>query len=294
MTHVFCLLQQQDDQAMARLPAEVTVTAWPIADLLSRGWEQPLILLGGALSDPGVSRLLLATYGNPSPLLILPPLPLGDVTSLLNAPAPVKIVRQRASDLQLTDEALKETVGHGILRVYCTEVIETALHTGILATANGKPAVWAYRPTRVATPVIWVAPQLLLASARTDPVDCEALFLALLAWAEARIRPDVTKVEAKSADSEVEPDPGVLRALVVAWAVRPDLTGQALSGWLRERLFVETAADSLVLALKALQGEGVLDSQNHPQVKRISDLVDEWGLQAWVREAHRMEDAREG
>jgi len=80
------------------------------------------------------------------------------------------------------------------------------------------------------------------------------------------------------------------RALVVAWAVRPDLDRQALPGWLRGRLFVQVTPADLDAALEALRAEGALDAQDHPQVKQLSNLVDEWGLRAWVREARRVDE----
>jgi hypothetical protein len=36
----------------------------------------------------------------------------------------------------------------------------------------------------------------------------------------------------------------------------------------------------------------VLDAQNRPQVEQLSDLVDEWGLRAWVREAVRADEGQ--
>jgi len=271
---------------MTRLSAEVTITAYPLADLASHGWERPLILLGDGLGDPNVPMLLKRTYRNPAPLLILPPLPLGDVTSLLDAPAPVAVVRQRADTVELTDDVLRETLGRDNLRVYCTEAIETALRTGTLATASSKPVIWAYQPTRAAMSIVWVAAQVLLVSARTDPLDREELLSALLAWAEARTRTRDVREPHEAAELEArKADPGLMRALVVAWAVRPDLTRQALPGWLWKRLFLQVNAADLDAALDALRLEGALDAQYRPQADRLSSLVDEWGLRAWVREA---------
>jgi len=198
----------------------------------------------------------------------------------------VAVVRQRADTVELTDDVLRETLGRDNLRVYCTEAIETALRTGTLATASSKPVIWAYQPTRAATPVVWVAAQVLLVSARTDPLDREELLSALLAWAEARTRPgDVGERDGAAEPEAKKADPGLLRALVVAWAVRPDLTRQALPGWLWERLFVQVNIADLDAALDALRVEGALDAQYRPQADRLSSLVDEWGLRAWVREA---------
>jgi len=295
MGHIYCPTEQKDQPAFARLPEGMDVTARPLAELARDGWERPLILLGDGLDDPGVQALLQRTYRNPAPTLVLPPLPVGDVTALLDAPAPVTVVRQRADTLELTDEALRKALGRDTLHVYCTEAIETPLRTGTLATVGGKPVVWAYRPTRASTPVIWVAAQLLLVSARTDPLDREDLLSALLEWAEARVRegkPGLFISEGGKATEAAEPrflqasvDPGVLRALVVAWAVRPDLDRQALPGWLRERLLVPITPADLDVALEALRAEGVLDAQGHPRAERLSSLTDEWGLRAWVREA---------
>jgi len=294
MTHILCLAGQQDEGALRRVPAGVTVSARPLSELVEHGWEHPLVLLGRALEDPDASRLLQCTYRNPAPLLILPPLPVGDVTSMLKAPAPVTIVRQRTDAVQLTDEELQDTVGHDILRIYCTEAIETALRTGILATAGGKAVIWAYRPTRAATPVVWIAPQLLLVSARTDPLDREALLAALLAWAEGRSRADIAGESVEGEEAEAKgADSGILRAMAVAWSVRPDLTRETLPGWLWERLFVRVNPADLDAVLGALRVTGALDAQDRPQRERLSALVDEWGLRAWRREAQRLEEARE-
>ena len=289
MTHsLICLAEQQDQPSLAQLPEEMDVTARPLAELARDGWERPLVLLGDGLDDPDTLALLQRTYRNPAPTLILPPLPVGDVTALLGAPAPVAVVRQRADTLELTDDALRKALGRDTLHIYCTEAIETPLRTGTLATANDKPVIWVYQPTRAATPVIWVATQLLLVSARTDPVDREELLSALLAWAEARTHVGGVEEQGKGTEPGARKvDPGVLRALVVAWAVRPDLDRQALPGWLRERLFVQVNQASLDVAFDALRTEGALDAQDCLQPDRLSALIDEWGLRAWVREARR-------
>jgi hypothetical protein len=302
MGHIYCPTEQKDQPALARLPEGMDVTARPLAELARDGWERPLILLGDGLDDPGVQALLQRTYRNPAPALVLPPLPVGDVTALLDAPAPVTVVRQRADTLELTDDALRKALGRDTLHVYCTEAMETPLRTGTLAMVGGKPVIWAYRPTRASTPVIWVAAQLLLVSARTDPLDREELLSALLVWAETRVRegkPGLFISEGGKATEATDPrflqasvDPGVLRALVVAWAVRPSLTRRALPGWLQERLFVPVTPADLDTALEVLRMEGVLDAQNRPQVEQLSDLVDEWGLRAWVREAVRADEGQ--
>jgi hypothetical protein len=273
------------------LPEGTNIVARPLADLVRDGWEHPLVLLGDVLADADAPALLQRTYRNPAPTLVLPPIPVGDVTALLDAPAPVTLVRQRANAIELTDDTLRTALGRDTLHIYCTEAIETALRTGILAKAGDKAVIWTYQPTRASTPVIWVAAQLLLVSARTDPLDREELLSALLAWAETR-----TRTEEKPGFSEktrflqASVDPGLLRALVVAWTVRPDLDRQALPQWLRERLFVQVTPADLDTALEALRAQGVFDAQDHPQAERLSSLVNEWGLRAWVREARRADE----
>ena len=76
----------------------------------------------------------------------------------------------------------------------------------------------------------------------------------------------------------------------LVWAVRPDLDRQVLPGWLRERLLVPVTPTDLDTALEALRAEGVLDTQDRPQAERLSSLVNEWGLRAWVREARRADE----
>ncbi len=279
---------------MGRLPSEMAVTARPLADLVRDGWEHPLVLLGDVLADASAPTLLRRTYRNPAPAIVLPPIPVGDVTALLDAPAPVTVIRQRANAVELTGDTLRQALGRDTLHIYCTEAIETPLRTGVLAKAGDKAVIWTYQPTRASTPVIWVAAQLLLVSARTDPLDREELLSALLAWAETRTRAgekpgvSVGKVRATETRSmQASVDPGLLRALVVAWAVHPDLDRQALPQWLRERLFVRVTPADLDTALEALRAEGVFDAQDHPQAERLSGLVNEWGLRAWVREARR-------
>jgi hypothetical protein len=77
---------------------------------------------------------------------------------------------------------------------------------------------------------------------------------------------------------------------VLVWAVRPDLDRQALPGWLREWLLVPVTPTDLDTALEALRAEGVLGTQDRPQAERLSSLVNEWGLRAWVREARRADE----
>ena len=86
----------------------------------------------------------------------------------------------------------------------------------------------------------------------------------------------------------------------VRWVLRDAVTdevlaeqeavSQALPGWLRERLLVQASSNDLDAALGALQTEGVLDVQGHLQAEQLSDLVDEWVLRAWVREARRADE----
>jgi hypothetical protein len=290
MTHVLCLAEQQDRQAFRLLPATVTLAAYPFDELLRIGWNQPLLLLGDALTGADAVRLLQRTYHNSAPLLVLPPLPTGEATSMLDAPAPVVIVRQRADGVDVIDPDLSEAVGRDHLEIYCTEAIETALQTGVLATAGGKPVIWAYRPTQASTPVVWVAPQLLLVSARTDPLDREDLLAALLAWAENQMRTESAQEAAQGMSLEAMAiEPGLLRAVVLALTVRPDLTGQALKGWLETQLFVSAEDPQLDAALTTLWGQGVFDMENRPQPERLGELVDAWGLRAWVREVQRLE-----
>jgi hypothetical protein len=68
---------------------------------------------------------------------------------------------------------------------------------------------------------------------------------------------------------------------VVAWAVRPGLTRQALPGWLQKRLFIQVNRAEL---------DAALDAQDRPQTERLSALIDEWGLRAWVREARYVDE----
>lgn len=288
-----CLAEQAGEPALKRLPEDVILDARPLADLVRDGWTHPLILIGSGLDDPDVASLLRRAYRAGAPLLVLPPLPIGDVAPLLDAPAPVVVTHRRANQVDLVDEVLRDAAGRERVAVYCTEMIETALQTGILATADGKPVVWAYRPTRAATPVVWVAPQVLLASARTDPMDREALLAALIAWAEAQARPSDAG-ERKVAGVDAHPaDPALLRAMVVAWAVRPDLDRQTLADWLARRLLVQTNEASLEAALAALRADGALSVDNKPQVERWSALAQGWGLRAWIREARRLEESVE-
>ena len=55
---------------------------------------------------------------------------------------------------------------------------------------------------------------------------------------------------------------------------------------------VQASSNDLDAALGALQTEGVLDVQGHLQAEQLSDLVDEWVLRAWVREARRADEGQ--
>lgn len=288
MSEVICLAEQAESPAWAVLRATATVDLRPLADLTAAGWQQPLVISGDRLRDPATAALIARAYRNPAPLLIVPPLPQGDVTQLLGADAPVEIVRQRSEQVVLTDPALRQALGRDELHVLCTEAIETALRTGELAAAGGKPVVWAYQPTRSTTPVVWIGVQLLLASARTDPLDREDLLAALLAWAEAHTRrePAVARPDTGTGVA----DPGLLRALVVAWSVRPDLSGDELATWLKQRLAVDPGPpERLAAAVAALAALAALDDAGRPQGEHLAALAADWGLRAWVREARRME-----
>jgi len=287
MSSVFCLTEQAGLPAWAILRANATVDLRSITDLAA-GWDRPLVVSGDGLRDPAIAALIARAYRNPAPLLIMPPLPQGDMTRLLGADAPVEIVRQRSEQVVLADATLQQALGRDELHILCTEAIETALRAGELATAGGRPVVWAYQPTRGATPVLWIGIQLLLASARTDPVDREDLLAALLAWAEAHTKGEPAVLQPDAGRDAA--DRGLLRALVVAWSVRPDLSGDDLATWLRQRLAVDPGpAEHLAASVAGLAALGALDDAGRPDGKRLALLTAEWGLRAWVREARRME-----
>ena len=109
----------------------------------------------------------------------------------------------------------------------------------------------------------------------------------LLAWAEKQVRIEAAETGTRAEAPGARADPGLLRALVVAWSVRPDLDRRALAGWLQERLYVSIDDAEQATALEALRAEGALDAHGRPQTGRLSELVDQWGLRAWVREARR-------
>ena len=139
-------------------------------------------------------------------------------------------------------------------------------------------------------PMVWVGAQLLLVSARTDPLDREELLSTLLAWAVARTRASnpIEPVAIPAAPS-LAADPALLRALIVAWSVRPDLTVETLPKWLAKRLFTTAETDALNAAVSILKDDGVLDAQGQPQAEQVAGRVRDWGLRAWVREAHQLE-----
>jgi hypothetical protein len=290
MTAICCLAEQKDLPGLALLPAGVKVTSASLTDLVQRGWDYPLLVLGNALDKPEIPALIQQTYRNPAPMLILPPLPRGEITALLKAPTPVTVAYRRAKVVELIDGDLQATLGRNSFSVYCTEFIETTLRTGTLAVANNHPVIWAYKPTQSATPVVLIAAQLLLVSARTDPVDREELLMGLLTWAKTQVQEKRSSIRPLTSTEEV--DPTLLRALVVAWSVRPDLIDQALLDWLKANLFVEVNLATLQLAQRGLQNDGILDEQNQPQAEPLSKLVNDWGLRAWIREARRLEASR--
>ncbi len=88
-------------------------------------------------------------------------------------------------------------------------------------------------------------------------------------------------------------DPALLRAVVVAWAVRPDLDRQTLADWLVRQLSVRTDESSLEAVLATLRADGALNADDEPQAERLSALVQLWGVRAWVREARRLEESVE-
>ena len=291
MSEVLCLAEQADAPALVALHATAAVDARPLADLAASGWDRPLVITGdvlGAGRESAAAALINRAYRNPAPLLIVPPLPIGDATRLLGAPAPVEIVRQRAEQVVLTDDALRQAMGRDALHVLCTEAIGTALRAGVLATADGKPVIWAYQPSRAATPVLWVGAQVLLTTARTDPVDREELLVALLAWADLHTKHD--HADTTRGAGEIAADPGLLRALVVAWSIRPDLLGDALATWITQKLSVNAGPpERLNAAGAALAALGAVDDTGRPEAGRLAALAGEWGLCAWVREARRLE-----
>lgn len=291
MNRVFCLAEQLTLPAVRLLQSAAAVEARLLSECMAVGWDQPLLLVGEALRQQEIALLVSRTYRNPAPLLIVPPLPLGDVTQLLEAPAPVTVIRQPASRLQIIDPQLRQFLQRDELQILCNEAIATALRSEILATANQQPVIWAYRPTRAATPVLWVAPQLLLVSARTDPVDREELVTALLAWAATQIRtPNITTPTGAAAAAEQTSDPALLRSIVMALAIHPHLRDDLLTAWLQQYLDVAVTPSQVAGAFNYLGSLGALDATGTPVPTRLAELVNAWGLRAWVREVQRLED----
>lgn len=285
-TAIVCVEEQTTTPAIQLLRGTAAVTAQPLAALLTGGWIQPLVLFGDLLSQPDGLALVRRALHSAAPLLILPPLETGDVTSLLDAPAPVAVARQRNEAVTIIDDELAASLGRRSLRILCNECVQTALRAGTLATADGQPVIWAYQPTRAAAPVVWVTAQLLLASARTDALDRADLLAALLEWAARQVRLPARPEAALAVNAAPTVDPALLRALVVAWSVQPDLPVEQVAGWLAARLFVAAAQADVAAAAVALADLGALDG-GQPQPQRLAELANEWNLRAWIREARR-------
>ena len=292
MNRVFCLAEQLALPAVRLLQSAAAVEARLLSECMAVGWDQPLLLVGEALRQQEIALLVSRTYRNPAPLLIVPPLPLGDVTQLLEAPAPVTVIRQPANRLQIIDPQLRQFLQRDELQILCNEAIATALRSEILATANQQPVIWAYRPTRAATPVLWVAPQLLLVSARTDPLDREELVTALLAWAATQIStPSIAAPTGAAAAAEHTSDPALLRSFVMALAIHPHLRDDPLTAWIQQYLDVVVTPSQVAGAFNYLGSLGALDTTGTPVPTRLAELVNDLGLRAWVREVQRLEDA---
>lgn len=285
-TAIVCVEEQTTTPAIQLLRGTAAVTAQPLAALLTGGWIQPLVLFGDLLSQPDGLALVRRALHSAAPLLILPPLETGDVTSLLDAPAPVAVARQRNEAVTIIDDELAASLGRRSLRILCNECVQTALRAGTLATADGQPVIWAYQPTRAAAPVVWVTAQLLLASARTDALDRADLLAALLEWAARQVRLPARPEAAQAVNAAPKVDPALLRALVVAWNAQPDLPVEQVAGWLAARLFVAAAQADVAAAAVALADLGALDG-GQPQPQRLAELANEWNLRAWIREARR-------
>lgn len=285
-TAIVCVEEQTTTPAIQLLRGTAAVTAQPLAALLTGGWIQPLVLFGDLLSQPDGLALVRRALHSAAPLLILPPLETGDVTSLLDAPAPVAVARQRNEAVTIIDDELAASLGRRSLRILCNECVQTALRAGTLATADGQPVIWAYQPTRAAAPVVWVTAQLLLASARTDALDRADLLAALLEWAARQVRLPARPEAALAVNAAPTVDPALLRALVVAWNAQPDLPVEQVAGWLAARLFVAAAQADVAAAAVALADLGALDG-GQPQPQRLAELANEWNLRAWIREARR-------
>ncbi len=275
---ILCLQEQFDQSSIKLLLTAVRILPSPLAELAREGWQQPLVVRGDVLLTGFGRTLVHRAPNNVAPLLILPPLMAGDMTSLLDASAPVTVVRRRTDTLEVVDDELRETLGRASLHIYCTDSFETALKSGILVASNGLPIIWAYQSTHAATPIVWVGAQLLLVSARTDPIDREDLLLALLKWAETKMRKSgqAKPTEVQPADT-LSADPALLRALVVARCVRPDLTSATLPEWLAQHLFRTVGPDVLNEAIDAYQPHGPFDQNGTPNTPTPDELKTDRG-----------------
>ncbi len=293
MEPVICLLEQATQFGSNRLPG-IVVKPEPLDQLVPSGWDAPLVVTGDVFNLPSVRLLIQQAYRNPAPLLVFPPFPLVELTEVLVTPAPVSIISHAANELVLEEKELWLKPEQDKLRLYSTAAINTPLQTGVMATAHGKPVIWRYQPTRAATAVVLISVQLMLVTARSDPLDREALSQALLAWAWGQVKPTRQSLELTTEDGMVtKVDPGLLRAIVIGLHLRPDLTAQTLPAWLATRLFVRSSANDTEAAMAHLQQQQALDSQGQPVARKITHLIDEWQLHAWVREARQNEAGNE-
>ena len=104
---IFCLQDQSDQPAIKLLSATAKVSARLMPDLVRQGWPHPLVVLGDALLTQDGRSLVRHAPRAAAPLLILPPLPAGDATVLVEAAAPVTVVRRRADTLEVADDELR-------------------------------------------------------------------------------------------------------------------------------------------------------------------------------------------
>src|SRR5579859_6876076 len=145
MIEILCLQEQVDQPALKVLAALAKTSAQSLSALARLDWQQPLVILGSALLTEEGKALARRAPHMAAPLLVMPPLPIGDMATLLEAAAPITVVRQRTDTLDITDGALHAIIGRTNLLVPCTGAIETALTSGILAKASGRPVIWAYQ-----------------------------------------------------------------------------------------------------------------------------------------------------
>ena len=116
------------------------------------------------------------------------------------------------------------------------------------------------------------------------------MLTALLAWAEAHTHPESGREQIEGAARRAkQADPGMLRALVVAWAVRPDLTRERLPDWLQTHLSIATEDATLDAAIDWLREEKDLDAPPRLRQEQMKTLINAWGLRAWVREVQRLD-----